>query len=245
MTSQTQDMANIELGELSFVSTESDQNVYSGTMINNDQSSTTKDATGVDGLTSNILNKRGFGWLLEIEDIDDEAYDKPLLEELDINPQEIFYKLRCVLFPIPSLGFQRSIVKENPDFWGPLFVVLVFSLLSLYGQFRVLSWIVTIWFTGSFVIFVLARALGGEVSYSQCLGVIGYCLLPLIITGIAQPVLSVSYYLAALSKVFGVGWAAYSAGSLLVQEELNNKKPLLFYPVFLLYIYFFSLYTGA
>ena len=58
-------------------------------------------------------------------------------EELDINPQEIFYKLRCVLFPIPSLGFQRSIVKENPDFWGPLFVVLVFSLLSLYGQFRV------------------------------------------------------------------------------------------------------------
>ena len=80
MTSQTQDMANIELGELSFVSTENDQNVYSGTMMNNDQSSmTTKDATGVDGLTSNILNKRGFGWLLEIEDIDDEAYDKPLL----------------------------------------------------------------------------------------------------------------------------------------------------------------------
>ena len=40
-------------------------------------------------------------------------------------------------------------------------------------------------------------------------------------------------------------WASYSAGSLLVPEELNNKRTLLFYPVFLLYIYFFSLYTGA
>lgn len=48
-----------------------------------------------------------------------------------------------------------------------------------------------------------------------------------------------------LFQFLGVIWASYSAGSLLVQEELKNKKPLLLYPIFLLYIYFFSLYTGV
>ena len=38
------------------------------------------------------------------------------------------------------------------------------------------------WVFGSLLIFLLARVLGGEVGYSQCLGVIGYSLLPLIIT---------------------------------------------------------------
>ena len=40
-------------------------------------------------------------------------------------------------------------------------------------------------------------------------------------------------------------WASYSAGSLLAKEELRHKKPLLLYPIFLLYIYLLSLYTGA
>jgi len=45
--------------------------------------------------------------------------------------------------------------------------------------------------------------------------------------------------------LFGVVWASYSAGSLLIQDELKNKRLLLMYPILLLYIYFFSLYTGA
>lgn len=43
----------------------------------------------------------------------------------------------------------------------------------------------------------------------------------------------------------GVIWATYSGGSLLAQEELRHKKPLLLYPIFLLYIYLYSLYSGV
>lgn len=39
--------------------------------------------------------------------------------------------------PMPSLGFNRQVVRDNPDFWGPLAVVLLFSMISIYGQFRV------------------------------------------------------------------------------------------------------------
>ncbi|XP_038074630.1 protein YIPF4-like [Patiria miniata] len=192
---------------------------------------------------SQFLQNKGYGWLLEVEDVDDD--NKPLLEELDIDLKDIYYKVRCVVFPCPFLGFQRQILRESPDFWGPLLVVLLFSAVSLYGQFRVVSWIITIWILGSLIIFLLARVLGGEVNYSQCLGVIGYSLLPLIITATTLPLLGTIPYVGFVAKFAGVLWAAYSAGSLLIQDSLAHKKPLLIYPVLLLYIYFFSLYTGV
>uniref|UniRef100_A0A8D1VPZ9 Protein YIPF n=1 Tax=Sus scrofa TaxID=9823 RepID=A0A8D1VPZ9_PIG len=191
-----------------------------------------------------FLRQRGYGWLLEVED-DDPEDNKPLLEELDIDLKDIYYKIRCVLMPMPSLGFNRQVVRDNPDFWGPLAVVLFFSMISLYGQFRVVSWIITIWIFGSLTIFLLARVLGGEVAYGQVLGVIGYSLLPLIVIAPILLVVGSFELVSTLIKLFGVFWAAYSAASLLVGEEFKTKKPLLIYPIFLLYIYFLSLYTGV
>jgi len=180
-----------------------------------------------------------------VNDDDDDEHKKPLLEELDIDVKDIVYKLRCVMFPMPQLGFNRQIVRENPDFWGPLIVVLLYSLVSLYGQFRVVSWIITIWICGSMLVFLLARVLGGEVNYSQCLGVIGYSLLPLVLIALVLPALHNLHYVELLFKLIGVVWATYSAGSLLCGQELQQKKVLLLYPILLLYIYFLSLYTGA
>ena len=56
-------------------------------------------------------------------------------EELDIDISDIYYKLRCVLLPLP--GLKRAVIRDSPDFWGPLLVVLVYSLISVYGQFGV------------------------------------------------------------------------------------------------------------
>ncbi|XP_064602904.1 protein YIPF4-like [Liolophura sinensis] len=196
------------------------------------------------GVASQFLENRGFGWLMEVEDMEEEE-QAPLLEELDINLKDIYYKVRCVLLPIPQMGLNRLVVRDNPDFWGPLVVILLFSLVSLYGQFGVVSWIITIWIFGSLIIFLLARVLGGEVNYSQCLGVIGYSVLPLVITASILPLLSTYKYISMTFRILGVLWAAYSAGSLLCVQELQQKRPLLLYPIFLLYIYFLSLYDGA
>ena len=64
-------------------------------------------------------------------------------EELDIDVKDIYYKLRCVLLPLPFLGLERTIIRDSPDFWGPLFVVLLYALISVYGQFRV-GWMVCV-----------------------------------------------------------------------------------------------------
>ncbi|KFP84396.1 Protein YIPF4, partial [Apaloderma vittatum] len=195
-----------------------------------------------------FLRQRGYGWGLGGGGA--VVYSNALLlynfrEELDIDLKDIYYKIRCVLMPMPSLGFNRQVVRDNPDFWGPLAVVLFFSMISLYGQFKVVSWIITIWIFGSLTIFLLARVLGGEVAYGQVLGVIGYSLLPLIVIAPVLLVVGSFEVVSTLIKLFGVFWAAYSAASLLVGEEFKTKKPLLIYPIFLLYIYFLSLYTGV
>jgi hypothetical protein len=66
--------------------------------------------------------------------------------------------------PVSNPSLNRSVLRDNPDFWGPLIIVLAFALLSVYGQFKVVSWIITIWVFGSFIVFIIVRALGGEVS---------------------------------------------------------------------------------
>lgn len=63
------------------------------------------------------------------------------------------------------------------------------------------SWILTIWFLGSFLVFFLARALGGEVGYSQVLGIVGYCLIPLVVVGVVLPLVSRWHYIAMFFKV--------------------------------------------
>lgn len=198
------------------------------------------------GFAGQFLDKRGYGWLLDHEEDDDDEERLPLLEELDINPADIFIKVKAALIPIHKKGStDRTMIRDNPDFWGPLGVVFLYSMLSMVGQFRVVSWILTIWIFGSLLVFLLARVIGGEVTYSQTLSVIGYSVLPLIITGLVLPNLHGLYYPSLIVKLHGVVWAAYGAASLLAIEELSKKRILLIYPIFLLYVYLFSLYTGA
>lgn len=58
-------------------------------------------------------------------------------EELDIDAADIFRKVRAVLIPTAALRPQRAAVRDNPDFWGPLLVVVAYAGLSVFGQFRV------------------------------------------------------------------------------------------------------------
>lgn len=90
------------------------------------------------GKLGGYMDNYGVGWLLDQNNIEIENEDSlPILEELDINLSEIQYKIKCAIMPIGSQTLNRSVLKDNPDFWGPLVIVLAFALLSVYGQFRV------------------------------------------------------------------------------------------------------------
>ncbi|XP_025105927.1 LOW QUALITY PROTEIN: protein YIPF4-like [Pomacea canaliculata] len=248
-SSQSESSSTVPPDEFQFIPQASNEVKVDGS-INSNTTSTRTDGYGVvrRGAALNFLENRGFGWLLEEDEIEEED-QRSLLEELDIDLKDIYYKVRCVLFPLPQLGFNRHILRESPDFLGPPYHHSSLCLVSLYGQFRVVSWILTIWLFGGILCFLLARVLGGEViictSYSQVLGVIGYSVLPLVIIAAFLLLVNSYFVIRRTLQLLGVMWAAYSAGSLLCVEELQQKRTLLLYPVFLLYIYFLSLYTGV
>jgi len=50
--------------------------------------------------TPQWLEKLKLGWLLETDNEHEKFDNRPLLEELDIDPSEIWYKIRCILLPV-------------------------------------------------------------------------------------------------------------------------------------------------
>ena len=196
------------------------------------------------------LQSYGYGWILELDPLDPDdvvTYDEPLSEQLEIDLNDISKKIQYIMAPYAFNKSEVQLVRENPDFWGPLVTVFAFSMISVYSKVSVASWIIAIWFVGSGMVFVLARVLGGDVNYNQVLGVIGYCLIPLIITGlVANLAIQLEMWgLVHLVRMFGVVWASFSSSSLLASIEYKDKKILLAYPIFLLYVYFLHLYTGV
>ena len=64
------------------------------------------------------MDKYGVGWLLDQNNAEIEDEDSlPLFEELDINLKEIQYKIKCVIMPLNSETLNRSVLRDNPDFW--------------------------------------------------------------------------------------------------------------------------------
>lgn len=109
-------------------------------------------------------------------------------------------------------------------------LILIAPLLLVIGDFEIVSTLIKV-----------SRRLSvaqemDDVRLKQEAGLCAYCVSLTRVLAMTRP---------RVFQLFGVFWAAYSAASLLVGDEFKTKKPLLIYPVFLLYIYFLSLYTGV
>eukprot|EP00906_Rhabdomonas_costata_P024118 RCo034708 len=189
------------------------------------------------------VSAKGYGWLMEVDDEDDDD-SKPLLEELDIDFSYILGKVRSVLLPYKLRP--RDDQLTTPDFWGPFFVVLLYSFLLLWGQFRAVSWVFTLWLMGSFVVYFLSKVLGGgEGGLAEVLAVTGYSLIPLVLMCALLLFVHQRPVLTFLLKASHVLWCSYAAKTLLVTDSLYNKQCLIVYPIVLLYTYFVSLHSGV
>ena len=119
----------------------------------------------------------------------------PILDELDIDLLDIQKKILCVLMPTESNRKQLvNDLANDGDFWGPLFCVMCYVCVAIWGESGALSWSLSLWcasaadcaspptpcrltlaalggtrgrLVGAFGIFVVARALGGEVGHHQ------------------------------------------------------------------------------
>ena len=101
------------------------------------------------------IESKGYSWILETEDELDDEPQRPLLEELEIDVGDIVTKARWALKPPADVG-------EINDFWGPAAVVMLYAALVVWGQMRVVSWILSLWVFGGGTVWFLARVLGAD-----------------------------------------------------------------------------------
>lgn len=190
------------------------------------------------GGARDFLGKRGWGWLMEESPQDEDDDLGPLAEELEIDPKQILDKMKLILRPT---AVDRHVLLESHDFWGPFCVILGLSTLYLT------RWVFTVWIAGTFGIFLLIRSLGGSVSFSGTLCVVGYSSIPLVAgAGFASLTRLQSGVILRLVDLGTLGWSCFSAGSVLAPESaLPKKQALALYPILLLYLNMLSLRFGV
>ncbi|KAE9417836.1 hypothetical protein Angca_009657, partial [Angiostrongylus cantonensis] len=189
------------------------------------------------GAAGRLLESRGFGWLLEVDDNCDTQ--TPLL--LRYWPCAIikflvkfkFLSLHEVHEGVYSTNVSKS-SSSSSNATTRRRTTVGHRRGSSAQEYSKMTWSSVAEVQCSF-----------SIEIGSVLGVVGYCLIPLVVTGLLMSVVAKFKIISLPLGIFGVIWSVYSAGTLLCVDELQSKKPLLLYPVFLLYVYFFSLYSGV
>ena len=192
----------------------------------------------MEGFKSHMEGK-GYSWMFDAEDAEDDDDRRPLMEELEIDPADIIHKAKCALRP-PKGG-----LGQTQDFWGPLSVVLMYASLLVWGNMAALSWILCLWVFGSSIIYFLVRVLGADVTLAHTLGSLGYNLLPLVISRVALLATGSTNAASIVIRALCTAWATFSASRWLFTADLASKRLLMVYPLGLYFYFFVALSTGV
>jgi len=139
-------------------------------------------------------------------------------------------------------GSTSSLAAElrDWDLWGPLVLCLALSVLLSWGVSNeqagsVFALVfVSVW-VGAGVVALNGQLLGGSVSFFQSLCVLGYCLCPLLITGLITSIIHV-IYVREVAVCLGVVWSTRAALLLIGSLVPEQRKLLACYPVVLFYV---------
>ena len=168
-------------------------------------------------------------------------------EELEIDVGSIVAKARCIALPTAAnRAWLQQNLAESADFWGPVSLATAYSVLIVWGQFKVVPWVISVWVAGSLLVYTLGQSFGGGEGHQAGLAfifaVLGYGLVPLIASAM---ILFVVPSMAFLIKSVGVLWSTGLSTVLICHGELESRKVMVFYPVGLTYYFLASLQSGV
>lgn len=139
-----------------------------------------------------------------------------------------------------SNGSSLASELRDWDLWGPLVLCLALSVLLSWGVsteqagavFALVF--VSVWM-GAAIVSINGQLLGGSVSFFQSLCVLGYCLCPLLITGLFSSFIHLSY-VREIAVSVGVLWSTRAALLLIGSLVPEQRMFLANYPVVLFYV---------
>ncbi|KAL0480496.1 hypothetical protein AKO1_011012 [Acrasis kona] len=235
--------------------------------------------------TQEYLSSKGFGWLMEVDESSQKKQSasttaepqQSILEELDIDLVDIFWRVKRVLLVFGKEQTSQDDLNKlrQADFWGPFFIIVLYSMLIVWGQLQVITWVFLIWIIGSGLIWLLANLLSDQsalpvvdqgsdeqdeavqgTSFGQVVSFTGYSLLPqvavvvllLFLTPIVVAALGPQFdsTLNFLLRTISTVWSAWACARMMATESsLTNKRNLLFIPLILLFGFFATMQSGV
>eukprot|EP00128_Syssomonas_multiformis_P010256 Colp12_sorted_trinity150504_noHs@29212 len=171
----------------------------------------------------------------------EDTLDEPVSETLKRDVLMVFRKFQYVLLPLENKKLLR-----DWDLWGPL-ILCVTLALTLMGSSSddqhalVFSGIFVIVWCGAGVVTLNSKLLGGELSFFQSICVLGYCILPLVISALFGRLIatigsSAVYWTVRTLVVLGAFvWSVYASMVFLAGSQPAARRALAVYPIFLFY----------
>jgi len=173
--------------------------------------------------------------------------DEPIITTIKRDLKAVGTKFLHVLWPKEK----KSLLKEW-DLWGPL-ILCTFMATVLQGhdtedtnikgdggpefaEVFVIVWV------GAMIVTLNTKLLGGNISFFQSVCVLGYCLLPLVVSLLVcriillMPVNTFLLVLRLLVVLAGFVWSTFASMQFLGDCNPPNKKALAVYPMFLFYL---------
>jgi hypothetical protein len=172
--------------------------------------------------------------------------DEPVSVTISRDLKAVAYKFGHVFFPKKSNALLR-----DWDLWGPLSLCVLLSILlqgkntsenSNAPEFASIFALIAF---GAIVVTVNTKLLSGKLSFFQSICVLGYCLLPLVLVSLLKHIIvlvigSQPLFLSTICFVMvfiSFGWSVFASTAFLTVETINlqDKKALAIYPIFLFY----------
>jgi len=166
-----------------------------------------------------------------------DTLDEPISTTIGRDLLSIYTKTIQVLYP-PKAGHRE--VLRDWDLWGPLVISLTLGiLLSIRAaadqSLPIFTTVVCIMTSGSLVVTIQAKLLGGRVSFFQGLCVFGYCVAPLNIAALVSVFVPLVY--VRLPVTFAAwAWCVWASVNFLDGTKLEKQRTMLaVYPLLLFY----------
>ncbi|XP_071786742.1 protein YIPF6-like [Asterias amurensis] len=180
------------------------------------------------------------------DDSEPSTLDEPVRETVLRDIKAIGLKLFHVMYPKQS----KALLKEW-DLWGPLVLCTLFAMLlqestttddksheAVNSQF---SEVFALLSFGAIVVALNSKLLGGVISFFQSVCVLGYCILPLVISLIVCRLLvlagdsTILFFVRLPIVIFAFLWSTFASLAFLADSQPQHRKLLAVYPIFLFY----------
>ncbi|XP_022100358.1 protein YIPF6-like [Acanthaster planci] len=184
------------------------------------------------------------------DDVELSTLDEPVRVTVMRDFKAVGVKLFHVLYPK-----QSKVLLREWDLWGPLVLCTMFAMLlqdnssstesdkdktgtRINAQF---SEVFALLSFGAVVVALNSKLLGGVISFFQSVCVLGYCILPLVISLIICRLIMLSedstlLFIIRLVLVFcAFIWSTFASLAFLADSQPQHRKLLAVYPIFLFY----------